>query len=898
MDPQSASLPLSDSQANSRLAGTGAGDSVLSARGIVKTFGPVVALDGVDLDLYRGEVLAIIGDNGAGKSTLIKCLVGAEIPDAGEIRVDGKEVRFRTPQDARNAGIETVYQTLSLSPALDIASNLFLGRERVRKGFLGHWLSLLDKAGMRQDAEAKVAALGISTIQDINQFAETLSGGQRQAVSVARAIAFGSKVIVLDEPTAALGVRESSQVLEIVRQLRNRGLGIILISHNIPQVFEIADRIHIQRLGRCAGTITPQTHTMPQAVAIMTGAMSVREHLDLAGVIKASQAISGEIVLEELINTLMRIALEQAGAERGLLILTRGNEQRIEAEAGYRGALLATPGTDPDKVTVQLRQALVNPSELPESLLRYVIRTRESATLYDASTGNLFSEDEYIQRRHPRSVFCLPLIKQGELVGVLYLENNLAPGVFTSNRVATLELIASQAAISLQQARLYAELRRENRDRRKAEEALRASEQRLQDIIDHTPALVTVKDLDLRYLLVNREHERVHAHRGQIRGKTDYDFLPRDLAEIIRANDRLAIETGKPIQFELTIPTAHAERHYVVVKFPLRDAAGKLYAVCGISTDITERKRAEEAWQEAQAELAHVTRLATLGELMTSIAHEINQPLGAIANNAGACVRWLASRNLEKAERSAALVIKDAHRAGEIITRIRSLAKKAPPQKTCVDINETIAEVTAMARDELRRNGVLLRTRLDPDLPRIMADRIQLQQLILNLVINAIEAMSRLTDGPRELSVSSEKVTAMPSPADAGEQMKLGASPADAGLNGNLPERASAMSESLTPNADLSDIPLATSKRACVLVSVADSGPGLDQKDLDHLFDSFYTTKPHGLGMGLAISRSIVEAHGGRLWAKANTPRGALFQFALPGLEPDDQVPAPRSTRT
>src|SRR4029077_12711423 len=152
------------------------------------------------------------------------------------------------PQDARNAGIETVYQTLSLSPALDIASNLFLGRERVRKGFLSHWLSLLDKAGMRQDAEAKVAALGISTIQDINQFAETLSGGQRQAVSVARAIAFGSKVIVLDEPTAALGVRESSQVLEIVRQLRNRGLGIILISHNIPQVFEIADRIHIQRL--------------------------------------------------------------------------------------------------------------------------------------------------------------------------------------------------------------------------------------------------------------------------------------------------------------------------------------------------------------------------------------------------------------------------------------------------------------------------------------------------------------------------------------------------------------------------------------------------------------------------------------------------------------------------
>ena len=265
---------MSEPEASTTTSGAGASGPVLSARGIVKAFGPVVALDGVDLDLYRGEVLAIIGDNGAGKSTLIKCLTGAEVPDFGEIRIDGKPVKFRRPQDARDAGIETVYQTLSLSPALDIASNLFLGRERVRQDFLGRWLRVLDKPGMRREAEAKVATLGILTIQDINQVVETLSGGQRQAVAVARAIAFGSKVIVLDEPTAALGVRETGQVLDIVRQLRSRGLGIILISHNMPQVFEIADRVHIQRLGRCAGVITPQTHTMPQAVAIMTGAMS------------------------------------------------------------------------------------------------------------------------------------------------------------------------------------------------------------------------------------------------------------------------------------------------------------------------------------------------------------------------------------------------------------------------------------------------------------------------------------------------------------------------------------------------------------------------------------------------------------------------------------------------
>jgi fructose transport system ATP-binding protein len=281
---------MSEGEASATTSGTETIGPVLSAHGIVKTFGPVVALDGVDLDLHRGEILAIIGDNGAGKSTLIKCLTGAETADFGEIRVDGKEVKFRKPQDARDAGIETVYQTLSLSPALDIASNLFLGRERVRQDFLGRWLRVLDKQGMRRDAEAKVAMLGIRTIQDINQVVETLSGGQRQAVAVARAVAFGSKVIVLDEPTAALGVRESRQVLDIVQQLRSRGLGVILISHNMPQVFEIADRIHIQRLGRCAGIITPKTHTMPQAVAIMTGAMSIGD--SFLGASDASAGVS------------------------------------------------------------------------------------------------------------------------------------------------------------------------------------------------------------------------------------------------------------------------------------------------------------------------------------------------------------------------------------------------------------------------------------------------------------------------------------------------------------------------------------------------------------------------------------------------------------------------------
>jgi fructose transport system ATP-binding protein len=246
--------------------------AILEARSLVKTYGRVVGLDGVSLQLMAGEVLAIIGDNGAGKSTLIKCLTGAEVPDEGEILLEGKPVSFKRPQDARHAGIETVYQNLAVSPALDVASNLYLGREERRSGVLGSVFRMLDTKGMRVRAREELNRLGISTLQDVTVPVENLSGGQRQAVAVARAAAFGSKVVVLDEPTAALGVRESKQVIELVKSLRDRGIPVILISHNMPQVFEVADRIHIQRLGKCAATITPQSHTMTDAVAIMTGA--------------------------------------------------------------------------------------------------------------------------------------------------------------------------------------------------------------------------------------------------------------------------------------------------------------------------------------------------------------------------------------------------------------------------------------------------------------------------------------------------------------------------------------------------------------------------------------------------------------------------------------------------
>ena len=245
---------------------------VLVARGLIKTFGRVVALDGADFDLNPHEILAVIGDNGAGKSTLIKCLAGAIQPDEGVVLMDGRPVDFRRPQDARDAGIETVYQTLAVAPALKIDQNIYLGRERRAAGILGKVFRKLDKAGMMRDAEAKMAQLGVGTLQDMRQTVETLSSGQRQAVAVARAAAFASKVIVLDEPTAAMGVEESRQVLDLILRLRDSGLSVILVSHNMSHVFELADRIHVQRLGRRIAVLSPATHSMIDAVAIMTGA--------------------------------------------------------------------------------------------------------------------------------------------------------------------------------------------------------------------------------------------------------------------------------------------------------------------------------------------------------------------------------------------------------------------------------------------------------------------------------------------------------------------------------------------------------------------------------------------------------------------------------------------------
>jgi PAS domain S-box-containing protein len=357
--------------------------------------------------------------------------------------------------------------------------------------------------------------------------------------------------------------------------------------------------------------------------------------------------------------------------------------------------------------------------------------------------------------------------------------------------------------------------------------------------VDNTTAVIFVKDLELQYVLINQEYERrYHVQRDQIRGKSDFDIHPRDVAEALRANDRQVIKAGAPIQFEECLPSNEGERYYISSKFLLRDGVGKPYAVCCIAADITERKRteielrrSEEALREAQAALAHVSRVTTVGELAASIAHELNQPLTGVVTNGNACLRWLGGLppNLEEARQSVIRIVRDGRRAADVIARIRALMRRTRTEMAPVDINHAIQEVAILVQAEVRKNGVKLRIDLDPALPPVIGDRVQLQQVVLNLVINAIEAMASVDCDNRELRIISRR---------------------------QEPET--------------------------VLVAVRDSGVGIGQQSFEEISAAFFTTKPHGMGMGLSISRSIVGTHGGRLWAEANADGGATFQFTLP----------------
>ncbi|SIO47613.1 PAS domain S-box-containing protein [Bradyrhizobium erythrophlei] len=530
------------------------------------------------------------------------------------------------------------------------------------------------------------------------------------------------------------------------------------------------------------------------------------ERLDVGTVLKAAQAVSGEIVLGELIKTLLRIAIEHAGAERGLLILFPGDEPRIAAEAT----------TGRGQVEVTLRQTAVSPAELPESVLHTVIWTRESVILDDASAQNPFPADEYICQKHARSVLCVPLVKQAKLIGVLYLENNLASHVFTPSRISVLELLASQAAISLENARLYNDLRER--------------EARIRRLVDSNIIGIVIWDVHGRIIEANQAFLDIVGYaREDLASLRWTELTPAEWRDVDdQAFAELnAVGTVKPREKEYF--RKDGSRVPVLVAralFERNRDEGVAFVL-----DLTERKHVEGALRDAQANLAHVVRVTTLGELAASIAHEVNQPLAAVVANGEACLRWLDRQtpDLDAARRSVEWIIDDGNRAGEVIRRVRALANKTEIGKVPLDVNEIIREVITLVQRELISHRVSLRMELAPALPTVLGDRVQLQQVIINLMMNGIEAMQSVTDRPRELVVRSGQ---------------------------DQPGQA--------------------------LISVADCGVGIAAENVDRLFNPFFTTKSGGMGMGLSISRSIMEAHGGRLWATATVPHGAMFQFTLP----------------
>ncbi|HZE68296.1 MAG TPA: ATP-binding protein, partial [Pyrinomonadaceae bacterium] len=544
----------------------------------------------------------------------------------------------------------------------------------------------------------------------------------------------------------------------------------------------------------------------PSATATM-GA-PVRQ-LDVETVVKASQALSSEIVLSKLIEKLMRIAVEHAGAERGLLILLRGDKPQIKAEAI----------TGQDGVEVNARHEGATPSDLLQSALHYVIRTRERVVLDDASISSSYSEDAYVLQNRPRSVLCLPIVQQTKLVGALYLENNLTPHAFTSERVAVLELLASQAAISLENARLYSDLQRS--------EAFLAEGQS----ISLTGSFGwNVKSGEIHW---SEETYQIFEYDRATRPTLDLVLQrihPDDRALVQETIDRASKErTDFDFEHRLQMPGGAVKHLHVIAHF-LQNSSGNLEFV-GAVMDMTSTKHAEEALRKAQADLAHVSRVTTMGELVASIAHEVNQPLGAIVTNGSACLRLLSREtpDLDKSREVIGRMINDGMRASEVIKRIRDLLHKAPLEKAPLNINETVQEVIELVSSDVLRSKVKLQAELAADLPPVVGDRIQLQQVILNLILNARDAMREVRTHPRELLITTLK-----------------------------------------------------SKSGEVVVAVRDSGKGLDAKDAERIFDPFFTTKAQGMGLGLSISRRIIEDHGGTLWATANEDRGATMQFTLP----------------
>ncbi|GJH03365.1 ATP-binding sensor histidine kinase [Paraburkholderia terrae] len=572
------------------------------------------------------------------------------------------------------------------------------------------------------------------------------------------------------------------------------------------------------------------------------------EQLDLATVVKVSQAMFSEIGLSELIHALMVLALEHAGADRGVLVLPQGDDLWIEAEAT----------TLRDKVEVRIPHTRVAPAELPESILRYVVRTGESLLLDDATHQSPFSTDEYIRRRECRSILCLPLIKQAQLIGVLYVENTMTPHVFTPARIAVLRLLASQAAISLENARLYADLQR--------------SEHRYRDLFSETPVGLwrtesrVVNDMlaQVRAQGVQDISAYIHEHPEWLARVSDSLILEdankhavqmfgaRDRSELLGPMTWVWRENPSTFHHALESRFNGEELFQETTKFPTLDGRviDVLFTVArpqrdddpGITVvslvDLTERIRAQEMLQRVQADFAHAARISMLGELTASIAHELKQPLASIVMNGQASLGWLnrPEPNLEEARATSTRIIADARHAIDIIGRIRGMAVRRAPERTLVSLDELIDEALVFLRYEAHSRRVTVTRQFAAGPPQVLADRIQLQQVIVNLTVNAMQAMEQAHSERREITIR-----------------------------------------------------VATQDAGTLHCAIEDSGPGIIPAYLRSLFESFFTTKENGMGMGLPICRSIIEAHGGRISAdNASIHGGARFHFTLPAASGPD----------
>ena len=552
----------------------------------------------------------------------------------------------------------------------------------------------------------------------------------------------------------------------------------------------------------------------PQLRAGGSGLLTARldtpvAQLDVETVDKASQTLSSEMAVPSLLEKLMRLAVEHAGAERGLLILLQDDVPHIEAEVT----------TARGSVEVTVRRAPVTPSELPQSALQYVLRTRERVVLDDASVEGLLSSDEYVLRRRPKSVLCLPVFKRERIVGALYLENNLTSCAFAADRVRVLDFLASQAAISLENARLYSELQRSAALLKEAQHLSSTGSfywRVALDTLEFSEQTFRTYDLD--------PTEPVTLAALFARTHPEDRALLQELIDVARGP-----ATDLDYTYRIQLPDLSV-RHLHLVAHGARDEGGQLEYI-GAIQDVTQRHLAEQALERARSELAHVARVTTLGALTASIAHEVSQPLSGIVTNSSACLRMLGADppNVEGARETVRRTIRDGSRAADVIRRLRALFGNQGSSSEPVDLNEAAKEVLTLSWNELQRNRIVTRTELAPDLPPLVADRVQLQQVILNLLLNAADAMSGVDDRARQLLIKTQ---------------------------------------------------LEPSNR--VRLSVRDAGVGLDVANVDKLFEAFYSTKANGMGMGLSVSRSIIESHHGRLWAEANRGPGAMFSFSIP----------------